>query len=65
MLIYQILDANRRPVGEYGNLDFALQSAQDMTYWHTGHIFHIEEIEIPESSDQGISFSHGVACTRD
>lgn len=61
MLIYQVLDANNRSVGEYSNLDFALQNAQDLTYWHTGHYYHVEEIEIgdfPKASKPNQRIQH-------
>ncbi len=35
MLIYQVLDEQNRPIGEYNDLDYALHNAQSLTLWHT------------------------------
>lgn len=46
MLIYQVLDEENYPVGEYSDLDHALHQAEDLTFWHTEHYYHVEELEL-------------------
>jgi hypothetical protein len=46
MLIYQVLDEQNQPIGEYNNLDYALHRAQDLTLWHTEHYYHVQELEL-------------------
>ena len=48
MLIYQVLDEQNRPIGEYSNLDYALHNAEALTFWHTNHYYHVAEIELVE-----------------
>jgi hypothetical protein len=49
MLIYQVLDEQNRPIGEYNDLDYALHNAEALTFWHTEHYYHVEEIELIEN----------------
>jgi len=46
MLIYQVLDEQNRPIGEYSNLDYALLNAETLTFWHTDRYYHVEEVEL-------------------
>jgi hypothetical protein len=48
MLVYQVLDEQNNPVAEYSDLDYALHNAQSLTFWHTDHYYHVEEINISE-----------------
>jgi hypothetical protein len=48
MQIYQILDEQNNPVAEYSSLDYALHNAENLTFWHTDHYYHVEEIELIE-----------------
>ena len=48
MVIYQVLDEQNRPVGEFNDLDYALYKAQTLTLWHTEHYYHVEEIDMRE-----------------
>jgi hypothetical protein len=48
MMVYQVLDEQNNPIAEYSDLDYALQNAQTMTFWHTDHYYHVEEINLVE-----------------
>ncbi len=49
MLIYQVLDEQNYPVGEFSDLDYALHTADDLTFWHMDHYYHVEELELEEN----------------
>ncbi|MFM9835073.1 MAG: hypothetical protein ACKVOA_03110 [Methylophilaceae bacterium] len=46
MMVYQVLDEQNHPIGEYNDLDYALHKAELLTFWNTDHYFHVEEIKI-------------------
>jgi len=48
MLIYQVLDEQNHPIGEYNDLDYALQNAEILTFRNIEHYYHVEEINIKE-----------------
>lgn len=48
MMVYQVLDENNNKVGEYSNLDYALENAHNLTIWHGNHIYHVQEIQLTE-----------------
>jgi len=48
MLIYQVLDEQNHPIGEYNDLDYALQNAEILTFRNIEHYYHVEEINIHE-----------------
>jgi hypothetical protein len=53
MLIYQVLDEQNHPIGEYNNLDYALHNAEVLTFRDSEHYYHVEELNI---SDLGMSY---------
>jgi len=46
MQAYQVLDEQNNPVAEYSNLDCALHDAENLTFWHAEHYYHVEEIDL-------------------
>jgi hypothetical protein len=48
MLIYQVLDEQNHPIGEYNDLDYALHNAEVLTFHNSEHYYHVEEINISE-----------------
>lgn len=48
MQVYQVLDEQNNAVAEYSSLDYALHSAEDLTFWHTDHYYHVQEIDLIE-----------------
>jgi len=50
MTIYQVLDEQNNPVGEYQQRDKALHSAEDMTLWFAEHYYHVEELVLEEAA---------------
>jgi len=50
MTIYQVLDEQNNPVGEYHQRDKALHSAEDMTLWFEEHYYHVEAFEYEEAA---------------
>jgi len=49
MVIYQVVDEQNNPVGEYQNLDKAKLDASDMTLWFSDHYYHVEEMVFEEA----------------
>lgn len=48
MMVYQVLDEQNNPIAEFSDLDYALQNAQTMTFWHSDHYYHVEELNVVE-----------------
>jgi len=48
MMVYQVLDEQNNPVGEYSSLDYALHNAENLTLWHEDHYYHVEELNLSE-----------------
>lgn len=48
MTIYQVLDEQNNPIGEYSDLDYALHNAESLTFWHEDHYYHVQEINLFE-----------------
>ncbi len=48
MPIYQVLDEENYPVGEYSDLDYALHHAEDLTFWHAEHYYYVKELHPEE-----------------
>lgn len=46
MLIYQVIDEQHHPMGEFSNLDFALQSAEMLMEWDTERYYYVDEVEL-------------------
>ncbi|HQN64692.1 MAG TPA: hypothetical protein PLR90_03525 [Methylophilus sp.] len=49
MLIYQVLDEQNYPIGEYSDLDYALHRAEDLTLWHAEHYYHVQELMLEDA----------------
>ncbi len=48
MQVYQVLDEQNNRITEYSRLDAALHNAEELTFWHTDHYYHVQEIELTE-----------------
>ena len=44
MMVYQVLDEENNPIAEFNDLDYALNNAEKLTFWHTDHYYHVQEI---------------------
>jgi len=55
MVIYQVLDEQNYPVGEYLDLVIAMQNADDLADWDDMHHYHIEETVSEEESWVGVA----------
>jgi hypothetical protein len=51
MVIYQILDEQNYPVGEYLDIVVATQNAEDLAYWQDSHHYHVEKLSAEEEED--------------
>ncbi len=48
MTIYQVVDEQNHPVGEYLDYDKARHNAEDLTLWYSEHYYHVERMEFKE-----------------
>lgn len=49
MVIYQVVDEQNHPIGEYQNFENAKHNAEDMTLWFSDHYYHVEELVFEEA----------------
>lgn len=48
MTVYQVLDEQNNPIAEYSDLDYALHNAENLTFWHEDHYYHVEQVNLTE-----------------
>ncbi len=48
MTIYQVVDEQNHPVGEYLDYDKAMHNAENLTLWYSEHYYHVERLEFSE-----------------
>jgi hypothetical protein len=49
MMIYQVLDEQHHMLGEFNNLDFALENAEMMMELNFERYFYVKEVEIVDA----------------
>lgn len=52
MMVYQVRDEENNTVGEYSDLDYALENAHKLTLWHGDHAYHVQEMRLVEYLSQ-------------